>query len=152
MGAVADLIVHARWVIPLEGSGPLLDHALVVRDGLIADILPSDQADSRWRATRTLHLGQHALLPGFINAHTHAAMNLFRGLADDLPLMTWLEKHIWPAEGQWVSDEFVHDGTRFACAEMIRSGTTCFADMYFFPEAIARAAKEAGLRASIFSP
>ncbi|MFN3712833.1 MAG: TRZ/ATZ family hydrolase [Alcanivoracaceae bacterium] len=148
----ADLIVHARWIIPVEGSGPLAHHAVVVRDGLIADILPSDQIEGRWQATRTLTLDQHALTPGFINAHTHAAMNLFRGLADDLPLMTWLEKHIWPAEGKWVSDEFVHDGTRFACAEMIRAGTTCFADMYFFPEAIARAAKEAGLRAVLFSP
>jgi 5-methylthioadenosine/S-adenosylhomocysteine deaminase len=148
----ADLIIHARWVIPVEGAGPLEQHALVVRDGLIADILPSERVEGRWQAPKVLHLGQHALTPGFINAHTHAAMNLFRGLADDLPLMTWLEQHIWPAEGKWISDEFVHDGTRFACAEMIRGGTTCFADMYFFPEAIARAAKEAGLRAVLFSP
>ena len=148
----ADLIIHARWIIPVEGSGTLEHHALVVRDGLIADILPSDRVEGRWQASKVLHLGQHALAPGFINAHTHTAMNLFRGLADDLPLMTWLEQHIWPAEGKWVSDEFVHDGSRFACAEMIRSGTTCFADMYFFPEAIARAAKEAGLRAVLFSP
>jgi 5-methylthioadenosine/S-adenosylhomocysteine deaminase len=148
----ADLIIHARWVIPVEGAGPLEQHALVVRDGLIADILPSDRVEGRWQAPKVLHLDQHALTPGFINAHTHAAMNLFRGLADDLPLMTWLEQHIWPAEGKWISDEFVHDGTRFACAEMIRGGTTCFADMYFFPEAIARAAKEAGLRAVLFSP
>jgi 5-methylthioadenosine/S-adenosylhomocysteine deaminase len=148
----ADLIIHARWVIPVEGAGPLEQHALVVRDGLIADILPSERVEGRWQAPKVLQLGQHALTPGFINAHTHAAMNLFRGLADDLPLMTWLEQHIWPAEGKWISDEFVHDGTRFACAEMIRSGTTCFADMYFFPEAIARAAKEAGLRAVLFSP
>ncbi|MDF1629683.1 MAG: TRZ/ATZ family hydrolase [Alcanivoracaceae bacterium] len=148
----ADLIIHARWIIPVEGTGTLNNHAIVVRDGLIADILPSDQVEGRWRAGKVLHLGQHALTPGFINAHTHSAMNLFRGLADDLPLMTWLEQHIWPAEGKWISDEFVHDGSRFACAEMIRSGTTCFADMYFFPEAIARAAKEAGLRAVLFSP
>ena len=148
----ADLIIHARWVIPVEGAGPLEQHALVVRDGLIADILPSDRVEGRWQAPKVLQLDQHALTPGFINAHTHAAMNLFRGLADDLPLMTWLEQHIWPAEGKWISDEFVHDGTRFACAEMIRGGTTCFADMYFFPEASARAAKEAGLRAVLFSP
>ncbi|MCC1495720.1 TRZ/ATZ family hydrolase [Alcanivorax sp. 1008] len=148
----ADLIIHARWIIPVEGTGTLNNHAIVVRDGLIADILPSDQVEGRWQAAKVLHLGQHALTPGFVNAHTHSAMNLFRGLADDLPLMTWLEQHIWPAEGKWISDEFVHDGSRFACAEMIRSGTTCFADMYFFPEAIARAAKEAGLRAVLFSP
>lgn len=150
--SAADLIIHARWIIPVEGSGPLDNHALVVRDGLIADILPSDQVEGRWHAAHTLHLGQQALMPGFINAHTHAAMNLFRGLADDLPLMSWLEEHIWPAESKWISDEFVYDGSRFACAEMIRGGTTCFADMYFFPEAAARAAKEAGLRAVLFSP
>src|SRR5690606_37892139 len=149
----ADLILHARWVAPVAPDATVLEqHAVVVRGDTIVDLLPSALADQQWQATEVRRLDRHLLIPGLVNAHTHAAMNLFRGLADDLPLMTWLEKHIWPAEGQWVSDEFVHDGTRFACAEMIRSGTTCFADMYFFPEAIARAAKEAGLRASIFSP
>lgn len=149
----ADLIVHARWILPIEGGEKVLNqHALVVRDGLIIDLLPSAEVDGRWSAEQTLTLAQHALMPGLVNAHTHAAMNLFRGLADDLPLMTWLEQHIWPAEAKWISEQFVHDGTRFAAAEMIRSGTTCFADMYFFPDAIARAAVEAGLRATIFSP
>ncbi len=149
----ADLIVHARWIIPIEAGEKVLNqHALVVRDGLIIDLLPSDQTAGRWQAAQTLTLDQHALMPGLVNAHTHAAMNLFRGLADDLPLMTWLEQHIWPAEGKFISEQFVHDGTRFAAAEMIRSGTTCFADMYFFPDAIARAAVEAGLRATVFSP
>lgn len=148
----ADLIVHARWVIPVQDSGPLDHHAVVIREGLIADILPSDQAATRWQADTTLHLDRHALTPGLINTHTHSAMSLFRGLADDLPLMTWLEQHIWPAEGKWVSPEFVLEGSRFACAEMIRCGTTCFADMYFFPDSIAQAAREAGLRATLFSP
>ncbi|MDF1820557.1 MAG: TRZ/ATZ family hydrolase [Alcanivoracaceae bacterium] len=151
--AQADSILHARWVIPVEGPADVLHHhAVVIRDGAIADILPSEQARQRWHSDDTLELGHHALMPGLVNAHTHAAMSLFRGLADDLPLMTWLEEHIWPAEGRWISEQFVHEGTRFACAEMIRGGTTCFADMYFFPEAIARAAHEAGLRATIFSP
>ena len=151
--ALADRIIHARWIAPVEGSQRLLDrHALVIKDGRIADLLPSAQAESHWQAPEVSHLDSHLLIPGLINAHTHAAMNLFRGLADDLPLMTWLEEHIWPAEGRWVSEEFVSDGTRLACAEMIRSGTTCFADMYFFPDAIGRAATEAGLRACLFSP
>ncbi|MDF1782261.1 MAG: TRZ/ATZ family hydrolase [Alcanivoracaceae bacterium] len=149
----ADLIVHARWILPIEGDEKTLNHhALVIRDGLIIDLLPSADAERRWSADEVLTLDRHALMPGFVNAHTHAAMNLFRGLADDLPLMTWLEEHIWPAESKWMSEQFVHDGTRFAAAEMIRGGTTCFADMYFFPDAIARASVEAGLRVTVFSP
>lgn len=151
--AHADLIIQARWIAPVEGPSRLLtDHAVVITGTRIVDILPVAEVSRRWQATETLRLDQHLLMPGLVNAHTHAAMNLFRGLADDLPLMTWLEQHIWPAEGKWVSEQFVADGTRLAAAEMIRSGTTCFADMYFFPEAIARVATEAGLRASLFCP
>ncbi|MDX1804873.1 MAG: TRZ/ATZ family hydrolase [Alcanivorax sp.] len=149
----ADLIVHARWIAPVTpGSGVLEHHCLVVKDGLIADILPSTQARDTWQAAEEQNLDSHLLIPGLINAHTHAAMNLLRGIADDLPLMTWLEKHIWPAEGRFVSDPFVLDGTRLAAAEMIRSGTTCFADQYFFPASAAKATVEAGLRASLFCP
>lgn len=151
--AQADRIIHARWIAPVEGPRRLLEHhALVIKDGLIADLLPGDRVEQRWQAAETITLPGHLLIPGLVNAHTHAAMNLFRGLADDLPLMTWLEEHIWPAEGRWVSEDFIADGTRLACAEMIRSGTTCFADMYFFPDTIARTASEAGMRACIFSP
>ncbi|WP_111656327.1 TRZ/ATZ family hydrolase [Isoalcanivorax indicus] len=151
--AHADQIIQARWIAPVEGPARLLnDHAVVISGTRIVDILPAAEVGRRWQATETLRLDNHLLMPGLINAHTHAAMNLFRGLADDLPLMTWLEQHIWPAEGKWVSEQFVGDGTRLAAAEMIRSGTTCFADMYFFPEAIARVATEAGLRASLFCP
>lgn len=149
----ADLIVHARWIAPVTDGNPLLEHhALVVRDGAIVDLLPSDLADQTWQAATTERLAHHLLIPGMVNSHTHAAMNLFRGLADDLPLMTWLEKHIWPAEGQHVSEQFVYEGTRLAAAEMIRSGTTCFADQYFFPQSAAKAASEAGMRATLFSP
>jgi len=153
----ADLIVHARWIAPVaqdkEPSAEVLEnHALVVRDGQIVDLLPSALANEKWQAETVQRLDSHLLIPGLINAHTHAAMNLLRGIADDLPLMTWLEKHIWPAEGQFVSEQFVFDGTRLAAAEMIRSGTTCFADQYFFPASAARATVEAGLRASLFCP
>ncbi|MFN3595242.1 MAG: TRZ/ATZ family hydrolase, partial [Thiobacillaceae bacterium] len=95
---------------------------------------------------RHLRLSDHALIPGLVNLHTHAAMTLLRGYADDLPLMTWLNDYIWPAERQWVSAEFVLDGTRLACLEMLKGGITCFNDMYFFPEAAVEAAIAAGLR------
>ena len=87
-------------------------------------------------ASQVLELPGHALLPGLINCHGHAAMSLLRGYADDQPLMPWLEQHIWPAEAAHVSEEFVRDGTELAIAEMIRSGTTTFSDMYFFPDAV----------------
>ncbi|MEN8174570.1 MAG: TRZ/ATZ family hydrolase [Pseudomonadota bacterium] len=146
----ADLLIHAAWVIPVEPDARILsDHSVAVRDGQIVELLPTDEADQRYVADRTHRLDRHALIPGFINAHTHASMALFRGLADDLPLMTWLHDHVWPAESRWVSDDFVADGTRLAIAEMIRSGTTCFNDMYFFPEISARVAAQAGIRAMI---
>ena len=149
----ADLIVHARWIATVSADNTVLEnHALVVRDGRIADLLPSALADEKWHSDEIVRLDDHLLPPGLVNAHTHAAMNLLRGIADDLPLMTWLEKHIWPAEGQFVSEQFVYDGTKLAAAEMIRSGTTTFADMYFFPASAAKATVEAGLRASLFCP
>jgi 5-methylthioadenosine/S-adenosylhomocysteine deaminase len=95
-----------------------------------------------------LILKNHILIPGLINAHTHAAMSLMRGLADDLPLMRWLEDHIWPAEAKHVSRQFVYDGTLLACAEMLRGGVTCFNDMYFFPEAAIEAALASGMRSA----
>jgi 5-methylthioadenosine/S-adenosylhomocysteine deaminase len=149
----ADRIIHARWIIPVEGDQPALEHhAIVIRGDTIADILPSAETSLRWESPDIVELKEHALVPGLVNAHTHAAMNLFRGLSDDLPLMTWLEEHIWPAEGKWVCEKFVEAGTRHAIAEMLRSGTTCFGDMYFFPDVIARTAVEAGIRATVFSP
>ncbi len=146
----ADTLIHARWIIPVEPDNTVLDyHSLVIRDNHIEDILPSAQAREKYTASREYDLGQHALIPGLINCHTHAAMSLFRGLADDLPLMQWLNDHIWPAESRWVNEEFVHDGSRLAIAEMISSGTTCFNDMYFFPDQTADAAIDAGIRACI---
>lgn len=145
-----DTLIHARWIIPVEPADTVLEHhAIACHEGRILDILPSDQANQRYRSDDEHRLSQHIIIPGLINAHTHAAMSLFRGLADDLPLMDWLQNHIWPAEGRWVNPEFVHDGTQLAIAEMIRSGTTCFNDMYFCPDVTARAVDSAGLRATV---
>ncbi|MCQ3829635.1 TRZ/ATZ family hydrolase [Microbulbifer elongatus] len=148
-----DTLIHARWIIPVVPEKRLYENcSLAIRDGIITAILPSNEARNRFTATEELQLGEQLLVPGLINTHNHAAMSLLRGFADDYPLMTWLEKHIWPAEQQWVSPEFVTDGTRLAMAEMLRSGTTTFSDQYFFPEATAAAAREAGMRAQIAFP
>ena len=145
-----DTQICAPWLIPVEPENVVLeDHAIVIKDDIIVDILPRDRAKSRYQPAKTHNLDTHVLLPGFINSHTHAAMSLFRGIADDLPLMDWLNEHIWPAEQRWVSPTFVADGSRLAIAEMIRSGTTCFADMYFFADEVARVASEAGIRSII---
>jgi 5-methylthioadenosine/S-adenosylhomocysteine deaminase len=120
-----------------------------VRDGRIEALVPAIEAESRFPSYERLELPHHVLIPGLVNAHTHAAMSLMRGLADDLPLMRWLQEHIWPAEGKHVSPSMVHDGTLLACAEMLRSGITCFNDMYFFPEAALAAARAAGMRVAL---
>lgn len=145
-----DNILHAKWLITCEEQNKeLLDHAVAIKDGKIAGILPSKEADKQWQSKSVLHLKNHALMPGFINSHTHIAMNIFRGLSDDLDLMDWLNNHIWPAEGKWVSDELVYDASLLAMAEMIRCGTVRFNDMYFFLDATARAAEQAGMHAHI---
>jgi len=145
-----DLLIDALWVIPVEPAGAVLDdHSVAVTAGRIVAVLPSGEAAQRFEAREHLRLDRHALIPGLVNLHTHAAMTLLRGLADDLPLMAWLKDHIWPAESRHVSPEFVYDGTLLACAEMLRGGVTCFNEMYFFPEAAARAALDAGMRAAL---
>ncbi len=145
-----DLLISARWVIPVEPAGAVLDdHSVAVSEGRIVAVLPSAAAGERFEAREHLRLDRHALIPGLVNLHTHAAMTLLRGLADDLPLMAWLKDHVWPAESRHVSPEFVYDGTLLACAEMLRGGVTCFNEMYFFPEAAARAALDAGMRAAL---
>jgi 5-methylthioadenosine/S-adenosylhomocysteine deaminase len=142
-----DTLLTARWIVPVEPRGQVLEeHALAITDGRIVALLPRAEAEATFDPYTRVDLGQHALLPGLVNAHTHAAMTLLRGLADDLPLMAWLQEHIWPAEARWVSEEFVRDGTRHAAAEMLRSGTTCFNDMYYFPDVTARVASAAGIR------
>jgi 5-methylthioadenosine/S-adenosylhomocysteine deaminase len=145
-----SFIALPRWIIPIEPSATVLsEHALVVRDGRIAELAPRAAALARHPDLERIELPGQVLLPGLVNAHTHAAMSLMRGLADDLPLMRWLEEHIWPAEMKHVSPEFVRDGTLLACAEMLRGGITCFNDMYFFPEAALESALASGMRAAI---
>ncbi|MBN4079488.1 TRZ/ATZ family hydrolase, partial [Beggiatoa alba] len=145
-----DTLIHARWIIPIEPHDTVLeDHAIAVHEGRIVELLPSNEANDKYSAEAVHQLTDHALIPGLVNAHTHAAMSLFRGLADDLPLMDWLQHHIWPAESRWINAEFVADGSRLAIAEMLRGGTTCFNDMYFFPDETARVADHAGIRAVV---
>lgn len=145
-----DQLVEARWVIPVDARGLVLDHhAVAISGNRIREVLPITQARSRYPGAPRIQLPGHALIPGLINLHTHAAMTLMRGLADDRALMDWLQNHIWPAESRHVSEAFVRDGTLIACAEMLRGGVTCFNDMYFYPEAAAQAALEAGMRAAL---
>lgn len=146
----AELRIDARWVVPVEPAGVVLeDYSVVVRDGKILALLPSSEAGNAFASREQITLERHVLIPGLVNLHTHAAMTLMRGLADDRPLMEWLKGHIWPVEAAHMSPEFVYDGTLLACAEMLRGGITCANDMYFFPEAAARAFLDAGMRASI---
>jgi len=145
-----DSLIHAKWIIPVEPKNAVYEnYSIAIKDGKIEALLPTDKASSKYIATEEHQLDKHALIPGLINAHTHAAMNLFRGLADDLPLMEWLNEHIWPAETKWVDPEFVKDGTELAVAEMIRGGTTCFNDMYFFPDQTAEVCTRIGMRAVV---
>ena len=145
-----DLLITARWVIPVEPADTVYnDYAIAVNERQIIDLLPASEAATRYSAAETVSLDRHAVIPGLVNSHTHSAMALLRGYADDLPLMTWLNDYIWPAEQTWASPGFVEDGSRLAIAEMLRSGTTCFADMYFFPDSTAEVAIETGIRAVI---
>ena len=149
----ADLIVDARWVLPIGPVNEVLtDHSLVVGDGRILAVAPTADVDRRYTATDRLRFGDHVVMPGLVNAHGHAAMTLLRGIADDQPLEVWLAEHIWPAEARWVSETFVHDGTELAAAEMLKSGTTTFTDMYYYPEVAAAVAHRVGMRAQVAFP
>jgi 5-methylthioadenosine/S-adenosylhomocysteine deaminase len=148
-----DTLIAPRWCIPVRPSGTVLeDHAVVVTDGRIVDILPQVVAAEQYQPSTRLERPSHALIPGLVNAHTHAAMTLLRGFADDLPLERWLAEGIWPAERRWAGAEFVRDGTMVAIAEMLRGGTTCFSDQYFFPEIVAETAIGMHMRAVIATP
>ena len=145
-----DLLIQARWIIPVEPDSVTHEnHSLVIDEGKILDILPSSLAEQKYQPVTLEKLEKHALMPGLINSHTHSSMSLMRGIADDLHLMDWLQNHIWPLEQKWVSEAYVRDGTDLAIAEMIRGGTSCFNDMYFFPEVTAHQAIHHGMRASI---
>ena len=143
-----ELILSARQIVPIEPIDVIHDDAsIVVNKGRIIDLLPTQQALEQYSAHTRYDFDQHIIMPGLINTHTHAAMALMRGIASDLSLMEWLKNHIWPVEQQWVDESFVHDGSELAIAEMLRGGTTCFNDMYFFPEVTARVASSIGIRA-----
>ena len=145
-----DTLLVARWIVPVEPAGAILrNHAIAIDAGTILAVMPGAEAESRFIPKERIVLENHILIPGLVNLHIHAAMSLMRGLADDLPLEEWLNKHIWPTEARLVDAGFVYDGTRLACAEMLRGGITCFNDMYFFPEASVQAAITCGMRASI---
>lgn len=147
------LLITPSHVVTVDRANRVLtDHAVLVRDGRISAILPTGVALERYPRAARVDLPGQVLMPGLVNAHAHLAMNLFRGLADDLPLMSWLNDHIWPAERHWVADDFVHDGALIAMAELLRGGVTTVADMYFFPNATARAAAQAGLRTVLHAP
>ncbi|MGO0706557.1 TRZ/ATZ family hydrolase [Pseudomonas paracarnis] len=150
--APLDLLLLPTWLVPVEPAGVVLkEHGLGIRDGCIAFIGPRDAA-LKLAAREVRELPGMLLSPGLVNAHGHAAMTLFRGLADDLPLMTWLEKHIWPAEAKWVDEAFVRDGTNLAIAEQIKGGISCFSDMYFYPKVASDCVHNSGMRAQIALP
>jgi 5-methylthioadenosine/S-adenosylhomocysteine deaminase len=148
----ADLAIRARWILPVEPAGRILEnHTLVVRSGRIDSLLPTAQAGIDC-ANESVDRPEHVLIPGLVNAHTHAAMSLLRNVAAGLGLDDWLRKRIWPVESRLVDEQFVADGTELAIAEMLLGGITCFADMYYYPEVAARVAAAAGIRASIGLP
>jgi len=147
-----EAIIFARWIVPVAPANVVLEHhALVISEGCIAAIIPAAQAETI-AATQIFRLDRHALMPGLVNAHGRAPMALLRGYIEDLPLERGPHDPISPTESKWVSEDFVRDGTRLAIAKMLRSGTTCFAATYFFPEVIAQTAHELGMRAQTYFP
>ena len=148
-----DLLIEAGWVVPVVPHGVVLtDHAVAVSGGAIVAILPAAEARARFAPTETVSRPDAALVPGFVNAHTHNPMTLLRGVADDLPLKVWLQQHIWPIEGAVIGPEFVADGVTLAIAEMLRGGTTCCNENYFFPDVQAATYKRHGFRARVGLP
>ena len=148
-----DLLIFARWVVPVEPGRVVHEDAAVAIDGgAIIEVLPAAEAAAKYASRERVDLPEHALIPGLVNAHTHNPMTLLRGLADDLPLMTWLREHIWPVEAKVIGPEFVRDGVELAIAEMLRGGTTCCSENYFFPDAQAQVYKAHGFRAMVALP
>ncbi len=148
-----DLLIEARWVVPVEPHGVVFEHhAVAVDGGRIVALLPVADARARYVPRERVVLDEHALIPGLVNAHTHNPMTLMRGLADDLPLMRWLQEHIWPAEAKAIGPEFVRDGIELAVAEMLRGGTTCCSENYFFPDVQAATYRRLGFRAMVGLP
>ena len=153
MTTTAPTALCPKWILPVVPRNRIInDCAVVIDNGKIIDICPQHDVPNRFPTASVVELNDHVLMPGLINAHGHAAMSLMRGFADDKPLMDWLEQDIWPQEKKYVNEEFVRDGTQLAIAEMLLSGTTCFSDMYFFPEVAAEVAFKAGIRAQLAFP
>jgi 5-methylthioadenosine/S-adenosylhomocysteine deaminase len=148
-----ELVIDARWVIPIAPQNDVLEDASVaISGGRILAVGARAEVHACYEPAAVVSLPGHALLPGLVNAHGHAAMSLLRGVAEDAPVAEWLNDHVWPLENRLVDEAFVRDGTRLAVAEMIRSGTTCFSDMYFFPEVAAEVARSAGMRCQVAFP
>jgi 5-methylthioadenosine/S-adenosylhomocysteine deaminase len=148
-----DLLIEAGFVVPVQPHGVVLEqHTVAVRDGVIAAVLPVAQARVRFAARQVVSRPDAVLIPGLVNAHVHNPMTLLRGVADDLPLMQWLQGHIWPLEAQLIGPEFVADGIALAIAEMLRGGTTCCNENYFFPDVQAATYRQHGFRARIGLP
>jgi 5-methylthioadenosine/S-adenosylhomocysteine deaminase len=154
----ADLIISAPWLLPFSGglealdSGAIANGAIAINGGTIVEVGAAAGLTGRYPEATHLELSSHILMPGLVNAHGHAAMTLLRGSSEDAPLQAWLTEQIWPLEAKWVDETFCRDGIRLAMAEMIRSGVTCFADMYYFPEIGADEVRRAGVRAQIAFP
>jgi len=148
-----DLLIAARWIVPIEPDRVVLEgHAVAIDAGAIIEVLPASEATAKYTPRDRVDLPAHALIPGLVNTHTHNPMTLLRGLADDLPLMQWLQEHIWPVEAKVIGPEFVRDGVELAIAEMLRGGTTCCSENYFFPDTQAQAYKTHGFRAMVGLP
>jgi 5-methylthioadenosine/S-adenosylhomocysteine deaminase len=148
-----DFLIEARHVVPIEPHGGVLEHhAVAIRSGVILAVLPIAEARIRFEAKETVSRPDGVLIPGLINAHCHNPMTLMRGVADDLPLKQWLQEHIWPIEGAVMGPEFVADGIALAIAEMLRGGTTCCNENYFFPDVQAGTYKRYGFRARVGLP
>ncbi len=150
---VVDLLIEARWIVPVEPHGVVLDgHAVAVDAGRILDVLPAAVARERYAPREHVELGEHVLIPGLVNAHVHNPMTLMRGIADDVPFMRWLREYVWPAEAKVMGAEFVRDGIELAIAEMIRGGTTCCNENYFYPDVQAATYRRHGFRAMVGLP
>jgi len=148
--AKIDTLIEPRWIAPVRPAGALLQgHAIAVDRGVIQAVLPAAAASGRFAARNVVRLPDHLVVPGLVNAHTHASMALLRGVGDDLPLQRWLTERIWPLEQALVGERFVHDGARLAAVEMLRAGVTTCSDMYFYPDVVARALTSVGMRAVV---
>ncbi|NOT15395.1 MAG: TRZ/ATZ family hydrolase [Methylotenera sp.] len=148
---VVDAIIEARWIAPVERKqAPLLEYySIIIQADVIVDVLPTDDAKTRYTSDNVMCLPEHVVIPGLINTHVHAGMSLMRGIADDVTLMPWLEQHIWPAEAALLAADYVQDASLLSCAEMLSGGVTCFNEMYFYPQATAAAVNQAGIRAQL---